>query len=36
MLLSFGDQCECLAPSHIRENMKRKIHDIAAIYDIEN
>lgn len=32
ILLSFGNKCECLAPPHIRENMKRKIHDIAAIY----
>ena len=36
ILLGFGDQCECLAPPHIRENMKRKIYDIAAIYNIGN
>lgn len=33
ILLGFGDRCECLEPPHIRENMKRKIHDIAAIYE---
>lgn len=32
ILFGFGDKCECLEPPHIRENMKRKIHDIAAIY----
>ena len=32
ILLSFGDKCECLEPSHIREEMKRRIHDIAALY----
>lgn len=33
ILLSFGDKCECLEPSHIRTEIKRKIHDIAAIYE---
>ncbi len=33
ILLSFGDKCECLEPLHIREKIKRKIHDIAAIYE---
>lgn len=33
ILLGFGNQCECLEPSHIRSEMKRRIHDIAAIYD---
>lgn len=32
ILLSFGDKCECLEPLHIRAEMKRKTHDIAAIY----
>ena len=32
ILLSFGDKCECLEPLHIREKMKRRIHDIVAIY----
>jgi len=32
ILLSFGDSCECLEPRHIRAEMKRRIHDIAAIY----
>jgi len=31
ILLSFGDQCECLEP-HIRKEMKRKARDIAALY----
>ena len=33
MLLSFGNKCECLEPRDIRTEMKRRIHDIAAIYD---
>lgn len=32
ILLSFGDQCECLAPLKIRAEIKRRIQDIAAIY----
>ena len=32
ILLSFGDKCECLEPPSIRAEMKRRIHDIAAIY----
>lgn len=33
ILFSFGDKCKCLEPSHIRTEMKRRIHDIAAIYE---
>ena len=33
ILLSFGDKCECLEPLHIRMEMKRRIHDIATIYE---
>ena len=33
MLFSFGDKCECLGPSHIRAEMKRRIHDIATLYE---
>jgi len=33
ILLGFGDKCECLEPLHIRNEMKRRIHDMAAIYD---
>lgn len=33
ILLSFGDKCECLEPLNIRAEMKRRIHDIAAIYE---
>lgn len=32
ILLSFGTKCECLAPLHIRTEMKRKIHDLTTIY----
>lgn len=32
MLLSFGDRCECLAPPHVRAEVKRRIQSIAAIY----
>ena len=33
ILLSFGDKCECLEPFHVRTEMKRRIHDIAVLYD---
>jgi predicted DNA-binding transcriptional regulator YafY len=33
ILFSFGDKCECLEPLHIRAEMKRRIHDIATIYE---
>ena len=33
ILFSFGDKCECLEPLHIRTEMKRRIHDIAALYE---
>ena len=32
VLLSWGDKCECLAPSHVRGELKRKIDNIAALY----
>lgn len=33
ILFSFGNQCECLEPLHIRTEMKRRIQEIAAIYE---
>jgi predicted DNA-binding transcriptional regulator YafY len=33
ILLSFGDKCECLEPLPIRSEMKRRIHDMAALYE---
>lgn len=33
ILLSFGNKCECLEPLHIRAEMKRRIQDIAALYE---
>ena len=33
ILFSFGDKCECLEPLHIRAEMKRRIQDIATIYE---
>ncbi|MDF1494843.1 helix-turn-helix transcriptional regulator [Caproiciproducens sp. CPB-2] len=33
ILLGFGDKCECLEPLHIRTEMKRRIYDIAALYE---
>ncbi len=33
ILFSFGDKCECLEPLPIRTEMKRRIHDIAALYE---
>lgn len=32
MLLSFGDQCECLEPAHVREEVKRRIKSMASLY----
>lgn len=33
ILFSFGNKCECLEPVHVREEMKRRIHGIAKLYD---
>ena len=33
ILFSFGDKCECVEPLHIRTEMKRRIQDIAKIYE---
>lgn len=33
ILLGFGDKCECLEPLHVRTEMKRKIQEIAALYE---
>jgi len=33
ILLGFGDKCECLEPPSIRAEMKRRIRNIAAIYE---
>ena len=33
ILLSFGEQCECLEPSQIRLGLKRRIHALAALYE---
>ncbi|MDE6950632.1 MAG: YafY family transcriptional regulator [Lachnospiraceae bacterium] len=33
ILLGFGDKCECLEPSRVRTEIKRKIRNMAAIYD---
>ncbi|MFV0528415.1 MAG: helix-turn-helix transcriptional regulator [Lachnospiraceae bacterium] len=33
ILISFGDKCECLEPDYIRTEMKRRIHDIAVLYE---
>lgn len=33
ILFSFGDKCQCLEPLHVRVEMKRRIHAIAAIYE---
>lgn len=32
ILLSFGAQCECLEPPHVRLEMKRKVQEIVALY----
>lgn len=33
ILFSFGDKCECLEPLHIRTEMKRRIYDMATLYE---
>lgn len=33
MLFSFGDNCECLEPVHVRTEVKRRIRKITALYD---
>lgn len=33
ILLGFGDKCECLEPLHIRTEIRRRIHDLAALYE---
>lgn len=33
ILFSFGDKCECLEPPHVRVEMKRRIQEIAMIYE---
>ena len=33
ILLSFGNQCECLEPLHIRMEMKRRIQQICSLYE---
>lgn len=33
ILLRFGDKCECLEPLHIRKEVKRRIHALAALYE---
>jgi len=32
ILLGFGDKCECIEPLHIRQEIKRRICDIATMY----
>lgn len=32
-LFAFGDKCECLGPPHVRDEMKRRARDIAAMYE---
>lgn len=33
ILFSFGSRCECLEPIHIRTEMRRRINDLARIYE---
>ena len=33
VILSFGNQCECIGPAPIREKMRQKIRDLAALYE---
>ena len=36
ILFGFGDKCECLEPLHVRKEIKRRIYDIAALYESNN
>jgi predicted DNA-binding transcriptional regulator YafY len=36
ILFSFGTQCECLAPLHIRTELIRRIQDLATLYGSRN
>lgn len=33
ILLGLGDRCECLEPEHVRTEMKRRIQNVAALYE---
>jgi predicted DNA-binding transcriptional regulator YafY len=33
ILLGFGDKCECMEPPNIRAEMKRRVHDMASLYE---
>ncbi len=33
ILLSFGNRCECIEPAHIRTELKRRIEEIATMYE---
>ena len=33
ILISFGDRCECLEPQRVRAEMKRRIQNMAALYE---
>lgn len=33
MLLGFGTRCECLEPPHVRAELKRRIRELAALYE---
>ncbi|MPN37328.1 hypothetical protein SDC9_184844 [bioreactor metagenome] len=33
ILLGLGDKCECLSPEHVRTEMKRRIADMAGVYE---
>ncbi|MEO3944616.1 YafY family protein [Gorillibacterium sp. CAU 1737] len=32
LLFSFGDRCECVEPAHVREEMLRRIDNLASLY----
>lgn len=33
ILFGFGDKCQCLEPLHVRAEMKRRVHQMAALYE---
>ncbi len=33
LILSFGDKCQCIEPIHVRDELIRRIHNLAKLYD---
>lgn len=33
ILLSYGDKCECLEPSNVREELRQRIRNVLSLYE---